>query len=343
MSRSKLFILISVSIVVIISIAFRSVRSDAASRIMTDTEVKKIIDAPSRYSFTAEGTTRFRYKGKMLSTKIRQYHKKPDKCRIEYLSSPLTGVVVGNTGGNMWRFDPRLKKSITISTSGCHNPRYKMELFLRNHRIEENGRVNVARRDVRIVDVKTKSGQIEKRLWIDIKTYTALRTIDYDAYGKTVSSTEFTSIKYSDGIPDSLFKQQSGSTTTNCRQNTGQVMTASSLSKNVGFNIKSPRYVPSGYKIDSYRLYKCLHSCGHKSAYIRYTNGLSSVSIFESAQSMDSSRCGMCMPGHQKNMTCAINKGSRSQSVTASVDGISITIIGDIKSSELLKIAGSFK
>lgn len=293
-------------------------------RPVSSSDVRRIAEAPANYSYTATGTTKTIYRGKTVSSDIRFLHQKPNKCRIEYLSPPLKGVVVGSDGSQVWRMDPKIGKEVVMEASGCLNPHGRLDLLMKNYRIEMAGNGQVANTPVFIVNVRDKSGQLRKRLAVDKKTFVVLRSEDFSG-GKLRSESRFASIKYVDS-PSSMFRKPSGMM---CTQGAGAAMPIGELSKAVGFEVKPPMYVPSGYKIDGYRLYDCPCGCGHKSAYIRYTNGLSSISVFETKKDSGCKKEGSCKAYGSCEMAMV------------STDGKSFIVIGDLSPKELSEVANS--
>ena len=300
--------------------------SRADQKMLSPQEVRRIVDAPDSSSYSAVGTTTFLYKGKPLSVRIKVFHDAPDKHRIEYLSSPLKGVTVMENGEQAWRCDPQCRGVVGMDCSGSR----RLGLFLDNHVVERVGSDKVAGRSASVLLVKSKSGQAKKRLWVDAKTYIILRSEDYDARGKVQSSTRLDSIRYTP-VPDSMFARPSS-----CPAGPGKVMSRAELSKAVGFQVKSPGYVPKGYRIDGYRLYECPCGCGHKSAYVRYTNGLEGISVFETRANSGCMKEGKCDVGMA---SCPL----RDQLAFTSKDGISFVVLGDLKLDELRKITISIK
>ncbi|HUV04879.1 MAG TPA: sigma-E factor regulatory protein RseB domain-containing protein [Armatimonadota bacterium] len=300
--------------------------SRADQKMLSPQEVRRIVDAPDSSSYSAVGTTTFLYKGKPLSVRIKVFHDAPDKHRIEYLSSPLKGVTVVENGEQAWRCDPQCQAVVSMDCSGSG----RLGLFLDNYVVERVGSDKAAGRSASVLLVKSKSGQAKKRLWVDAKTYIILRSEDYDATGKVQSSTRLDSIRYTP-VPDSMFARPSS-----CPAGPGKVMSRAELSKAVGFQVKSPGYVPKGYRIDGYRLYECPCGCGHKSAYVRYTNGLEGISVFETRANSGCMKEGKCDVGMA---SCPL----RDQLAFTSKDGISFVVLGDLKLDELRKITISIK
>ncbi len=306
---------------------------------LSPSEVKRILEAPSKYSYAASGNTQSLYRGESLTSDIKLFHEKPDRYRIEYLTPPLKGVVVGNNGNQAWRSDPKLRATVAVEASACLKPESRLSLFLDNHRIERAGSDRVANRQACILVVKSKSGKIRKRLWVDEKTYVVLRSEDYDAKGALLSATGFTSIKYTDHLPDSLYERPTGVERIVCLSDTGKPMSRNDLSKAVGFEVRLPSYIPAGYKLDAYRMYECPCGCNHKSAYVRYTNGLDSISIFETLADSDCMSEHRCASHRSRGGRCFV----QGQMAVASDSEEAFIVIADIGPGQLGRIANSLR
>lgn len=324
-------LMLPIVIILAFMLAWYAVILIAESKPLTASEVKSIVDAPSKYTYIASGTTKAWYCGKLVSSEIKFFHEKPNKCRIEYLTAPLNGVVIGEDGKTAWRFDPKLQSTVAIE---CMKPADRLGLFLGNHRIERAGSGQVAGKQADILIVKSKSGEIKKRLWVDRDVHIVLQSEDYDASGKLRASTEFDSIRYVNDLPDSLYEQPANA------RGGGKTMSLNELSKAVGFRVKLPGYTPNGYKPDAYRLYECPCGCGHKSAYIRYTNGLNGISVFETSKDSSCMMEGEC---GSYTGTCIIQDSNQGQTAKASYNGTAFTIIADINPRELKRMIDSLK
>jgi len=275
-------------------------------------------------SYVATGTTKTLYRRKMVSMKFRFFHQQPNKCRIEYLSYPLKGVVVGSDGKQVWRLDPAIGREVAMEASGCTDPESRLDLLAQNYRMELTRGGRVAGFGTYTINVRDKSGRVQKRLQVNRKAFIILQSEDFSD-GKLKAQSKFDTLKYVEN-PASLFEKPSGMM---CTQGTGKTMSVGELSKAVGFLVKQPKYVPAGFKMEGYRLYQCPCGCGHKSAYLRYTNGMSSISVFETKKDSGCSMKGSCKAFGSCQMT------------TTSADGKSFIVIGDLDPKELSKIADS--
>ena len=104
----------------------------------------------------------------------------------------------------------------------------------------------------------------------------------------------------------------------------------------VGFKVVMPKYVPQGFELDAYRLYNCPCRCGHKSAYIRYTNGMDGISVFETPAGTGCGKMKGCiMPGGWCNV--------QDQTAMMTSDGKSFIVIGNVNPQELRRITDSLR
>ncbi len=113
-------------------------------------------------------------------------------------------------------------------------------------------------------------------------------------------------------------------------------MSREQLAREVGFKMKTPSYVPGGYRLDGYRLYECPCGCGHKSAYVRYTDGLECISIFQCA-------AGSACMEEAKCPTHAVKCFVRGQTSVMTDKDVSAVVIGNLKPEELQKITESLE
>jgi len=322
------YAIISVILIMMCSIGCRTFASNER---LSESDIMKIINAPLHYTYLACGSTLIFWQGKRYSIAIRQYNKKPDYRRIEYKSYPLDGVVVCCDNQLMWRHDPLLKKQVYTESTGCMSIEKKRKLFINNYIAYDYGKTKIAGRNARIIEIKDKSNQLKKRLLVDSITFVTLQTDEYDSSSRIISSTSFKSIDYNVRIPDSLFRRPSANMDKTCERMFTRINSLSELSHKAGFKVIIPRYLPKGFNLDGYRLYDCSCRCGYKSAYIRYSNGMSGISIFESMEISDCSKlCG-------EGMHIAASRAN------VSVNGINVYIIADLKLNAIKKIADSCK
>ncbi len=318
------------------SLTMNAVKSRAGSHQASSmAEMKRIVDAPAVQTYTATGETKAAYNGHIVLSAIRVYHKAPGKHRIEYIGGQLKGLVVVDDGARTWRLDPKCK-SVMAADTRVPRSNDQLRLLVSNYEVERTSGGMIAGRHTHLLTISTKSAGVRKRIWLDDKTSIVLKSEEYAPDGKLLSSTAFKTIGYKASIADSLFREPSGMQGMGCFQGTGKAMSRDELSKEIGFQVVMPKYVPQGFRLDAYRLFSCPCQCGHKSAYIRYTNGMDSISVFETPAGtgcMKTGRCGMHGGG------CSVHD----QTAMMTADGKSFIVIGNVNPHELRRITDSLR
>lgn len=309
--------------------------SVAGGSALSRAEVQRILDAPAKYTYVGTGITKSWYDGRPISSDVKVFHKAPNKHRIEFLSPPLKGLTAVNDGKCFWRFDPKLH-SIVGSQGEYSSHKDRLALLLTNYRARETGSTHIAGRTARIVEVRTPSGELRKRLWVDDKTCIILASENCASDGKLLSKTALATIDYDAAVPDSLYAKPSGKGEITCFKGGGQAMSYDQLSKALGYRVMVPGYVPSGFKLDAYRLFKCPCMCDHRSAYTRYTNGMGSISIFETSADSHCLKQGGC---NMRDGGCSMHD----QTAVVTSHGRSFIVIGDASPQDLKKITESLK
>lgn len=292
------------------------------------------------HSYSATAQTSVTCQGKMAVSDVRITHMQPNRCRIEYVSGQLKGVIAGDDGARAWRFDPGTGRLVVGSSASCGDEAGRLHLLLENHSISLAGKDRIAGREAYALVVRPKdSSQIRKRLWIDADSFVVLRQEDYDSYGEMQSSTRFTGIRFAESFPDKLFEAPKGAKVTVTDRTLSGAMTLAKLSEAVGFAVRAPKYLPLGYKLDACRVYDCPCECPHESACIRYTNGLNGISVFESKAGSGCRAEEGCGTSPAKG--CAVTKADGNEVATLERDGIAFTVVADVDRRELKKIVDS--
>jgi outer membrane lipoprotein-sorting protein len=287
--------------------------------------------------YTAVGTTHVRENGKRIALEFRKYHARAHRLRIEYLSNPLKGVVVVHSDRMTWRMDPKMGKLERVDHVYPPGRFRSLKLLLKNHAVETGDGGQVAGRPTILLIVKSKTGVVRNRTWFDASTYVTLRTENYDAEGEQVSSTEYRSITYADSLPSSLFDLPEGKFRTRSHEKATESMSLDRLSSEVGFQVVLPAFMPAGYKRTGSRLLTIPKS-DRKAAFLSYSNGLDSISIFEARRSSadprkDALRSAGRLVGHNGQVRISV----------ADTPVMSYVVIGELSRLQLDRIADSLR
>ncbi len=296
----------------------------------------------SKHNYSATARMRVLCKGHDTRSDVKVTHMRPNKCRMEYTSGDLKGVVVGSDGVRNWRYDPKTSRLVVSSGPVCEHPNERLRLLLHNHRVGLAGRQSVAGRDAYSLVLRPRhSLKISKRLRVDSRAFVVLGQEDYSSRGKLESSTRFTHIRFASSFPDALFAVPADAKVTVAHRPMGVAMSLEKLSKEVGFRVLTPSYVPAGYKFDAHRLYSCPCDHPHESAYVRYTNGLRGISVFQSkVGSACDARCGKSKAPSE---TCDVKQADRGEVVNIRRGDISVVVVGDANARDLKKMAESLR
>jgi outer membrane lipoprotein-sorting protein len=268
--------------------------------------------------------------------------RKPGCSRWEYQSSALKGLVMIEKDNAVIRLDP-VQKTATV---GCaRREAGAFDLLLKNYMVTAERTEPIIGRPTDVLVIKHREhDRPAKKVWVDRATNLILRTEYYDCEGRLATLTFFTDIEWNLSPPDSLFDIPDGWKKVAVGDDPGKHWERESLSKEVGFAVQEPTYVPAGFALDGFHLYHC--RCGVASAHLRYVDGLNSVSVFE--------RYTQC-PGRGRGRGLGWSKGrggGRNCQLLASQPGrmlvrqagdLSYILIGDLSEAELSKIADSIK
>lgn len=256
--------------------------------------------------------------------------------RIEYLTAPLRGVTIWESGERTYRYSPAERR---VTVSPAREPqaaRSEREAqLLRNYRVRPGGREVVAGQQVSVVELRPKSGSDRwKRYSVDPLTSVILASEERQGRAGVLWSTRFTQVTYLDEeppaerfVPPAELLERFGA----ARAGEGSSrFTPERLSRLVGFRLRLPATLPRGYALEG--AYQVACACGerHQAARLEYRDGLNTMSLFQCAHP----RCG-------GSPRCFGTRGA--DAVHAERDGVSYLAVGDLRPEELRRVLRSMK
>ena len=278
--------------------------------------------------------------------------RKPGAGRWEYQSATLRGLVVIEAGGNVIRLDPSRK---VAAVERAHTDPGALDRTLKNYDVttEKSEEVIGLATDVLAVRHRQTS-RLMKKVWVDRETALILRTEQYDNDGKLASLTVCAGIEWNPKLDDSLFAIPAGWQRAEVGDERERHWQRDALSKEVGFEVREPSYLPPGYTLDGFHLYRCRG--GIASAHLRYVDGLKSISIFEQiggcprgggpggkgggkGRGWGRGRGG----GGGGRCGCELVGGQQGEMLVKHTDGMTLILVGDLPKDELQKIADSIR
>lgn len=288
--------------------------------------------------YIATVNTTVSYCASRISTQSIVRHKNSVE-RIEYISGPARGTIIVARNGETSTYKPDSGQLIVALGSG--KDLTDLDLLIRNYHVSLSGRDTVAGRTADIVELIPRySGNPSKKLWIDREKGIILRSEDRTASGKIRSTMEFTSIDFLGSISDAAFEHPANAESTLVKLAGERKLSRAELGKSVGISVTSPTYLPRGYILDSMRTYSCGCDCGHKAAHLRYTNGLNSISVFETPADGSCNHKGCrihCSPSGR----CEVRDVCQARIATTRSNGRSIIVVADLSEKEITKLVRS--
>ncbi len=315
--------------------------TSAGAEMSATSMLKKSYDSEARTSYTARIRTTLHSSSGDKSADVLVY-RSGKKMRMEYLTGASAGSVIIDDGKSVTRLHSATK---TAYISGTPEAPKRLDLLLANYTPVLIGRDSVAGRSCYLLAIRPRSsGNPSQRLWLDQKTFIALKTERYGFNGKRTTSTEYSSIDYSKHPASSLFALPRGWKTV--RLAASGDGTLASVRAAVGFTPVKPGHVPAGYGFDGYYLRQ--NPRGMRFAGLRYTNGMNTISIFQhkgqcgNGQGFGRGR-GRGQGGAGRGCaSCMLAESPHMQMVCTYTGGLTIVVIGDLSSEELARTANSF-
>lgn len=292
--------------------------------------------ADGKVPYRATAKTKVLYGSDVLESEAKIASDGDGKSAIRYEGGSLDGVAMGNDGARVWRYDPRAKRVYTspppISATSPLGQKH-VDLILSNYRVTEEGREDVAKRPAyRILLTPKQPGANSRRLWIDRETNIILASEERDSQGHLVAKTVFDSIDYDRPPSPKELKAPPPQVAPRKRHSErfiGVKFTPAELSKEIGFTVRVPSYVPEGYVADGSYLYHC-PECHETASETRYTNGMDSFSLFQGREVCDAHGKG----GH-------VSRVGNRQVVSWKHGDDQFCVIGSLSLEELKRIAAS--
>ena len=277
--------------------------------------LRKAEAADRNVSYRGMKAASFYFAGHMGHAALKIVHLKPDKTRTEYFSPKiLAGIVLIRDGAKSWRYSPQ---EDTWEETGFR-PTFTEGAIERgafdNFQLRLVGTEQVAGRQTYIILAAPRSdGEAAHRLWVDKEVYLIIATEVEAPNGSVVNSSRFTTITVNpDDISPSAFKVN------------GKVKPVSPPSP-VGFIVAKPSYLPKGYALVGQAT---LTVNGRSCAHLQFSNGANTISLFQRTA------------GGEKPK---VMRSSITQVLCWKREGILYTLMGDVPSAELRKIADSIR
>ena len=311
-----------------------------AEQVDGKTALKNMLEAEKKVCFIAHEVTTLA-RGPAVTSEQTIYRAGIKGMRMEYLSPPkLKGEIRADDGHVLAQYIPE-KKIIRMQPSRLAGMKPWMAhaggMIGRREgglSVEVVGRDKIAGRSAYVVEVKPeKRVGPSRKLWIDTEKWIKLKTEEITSDGTVISMSYFTKIDFVDSIPDSKFHiDRPAGVRIEREEREPHPVPVERARHEAGFHLMEPSYLPRGFKpagavIIPFRDGKIVG--------LRYTNGVNSVSLFQTpGDKLSPKFIERLQHGPAKSGT---------EVYTWREGRINLTIVGRISQDEIRKIAGSVK
>ena len=280
------------------------------------------------------------------ASEVRVYHQAPDRTRLEYLAAgdqPERVVVIN--GGQQTEFVPgrgRYIEGAAPQTDEDALIRQVLPQLAQNYEVRFAGAERVAGRSARIVDIQGRlPGRPRLRLWLDVETRLILRLERYGPAGALRETSAFLSVQLNPALSADLFivsppagaQVQARPPQTPSRS---AALTIEEISRRVGFIPQLPGYLPSGYQFVRSNVV-AIH--GTPTATFDFSDGVATITLFESRGAQVGAAGGQAVRIGAFDGT--VQARGLATVVHWNTNGISMTLVGDVASTELVRVGRS--
>lgn len=187
----------------------------------------------------------------METVTLIETRKRPGRTRLEFLSPEgVAGRLVVDDGLQTWHYEPRLH-TVFLGPSLAPPPEPPPVGWLANYHLRLLGVEDVIGRRTALLSLRPRSGQGERRLWIDRTTGVALRAEERDPNDGLVMVAYFTRISFGLNVPSALFQMRppAGARIIGQGGLPERLLALPDLERAVGFALSVPHTLPGGYSL----------------------------------------------------------------------------------------------
>ncbi len=301
--------------------------------------------APKHVSFVGMTTSIRSGQTRALAVVSQIEHRAPDESRRTYLTPRvLYGQYVVSRGATSWDVDPARKRVVVTENKAAVDPVAVVDdiaLVDSNYRAVRTATDGIAQRKTDVVDLVSKyTGERVMRLWIDTQTHVVLAKESYHSDGSLAWRVRFDDIRYTDGIPSSIFSSSvpSGYRTIRGRSY-GEALAMPNAVARAGFRPITPKYLPDGFALGGAAVSQIKDV---RNLHLMYTDGIRPLSLFESATDRAIDFAGMTVQqtrfeGHDAQYV----RDGPTTLLAWREHGLAFALVGDLDLKELTQIAVS--
>ena len=198
------------------------------------------------------------------------------KLRLDYQAGRHRWSLIDN-GRELIILQPRSQEAVVHPRPSLAVDR---KLAERNYEARVVGEGRIAGRGVQLVAIVPRGGdKATLKLWLDRETGFALKRERYNVEGNLTTGTEYLEVEFGASVPGEAFliPETWRRMPVDGR---GPRLTMAQLARQMGFKVREPKYMPSGYVLTGCYVQEWGRH-GNRMAELRYTDGLRVLSVFE--------------------------------------------------------------
>lgn len=232
-------------------------------------------------------------------------------------------------------YTPQQDCTLVTTTGGNLSETDRLDVLLENYVALPGRQEKIAGQKTISILLKPKtSGRPHKRLWVDPRHGVVLKSVSYSADGSERGVMETTSIRYNADVDPALLQLP----------DEGNIVKISrplstEASANLGIAPREPDYLPQGFRLDGVYDFECQCNCNHKAIQMVYTDGLNTLSIFQTANA-HTCCTDTC---HVTGSGCVMQTASIGKIGNVAADDRNVVVVADLPASEIQKIAESYR
>jgi outer membrane lipoprotein-sorting protein len=271
--------------------------------------------------------------GNKTSSSMVDIQQKEGKVRTDYKSGLSAGLSIIDDGKKTMTINSKNNTVVVCSIPDLSND---ISFLLLNYNVMTKGTEKIAERQTQILQIIPKrKGNPSTKLWIDIKTFIILKREYYNSDNTLVSKTSYTKINSNTKINDDVFIPPSQATYLE-----SDLSAEKTTKDGIPFSIFKPKYLPVGYVLEGYYLFKPPSGKGVR---LRYTDGLNTISILEVVPPTGWHPMRWIWGRGRGVQRCRFIDNLQGRAIRIYRDKLNIAIVGDISENELQKIADNIK
>ncbi len=298
--------------------------------------LRQMLKAENTLALSGEQTTTLSRNGKEITTQQRVLRNGSRALRVDYTQPARFAGEQIVDNGSLYRHYVPSTNTLEVGPSRLVRLRGRVPQVMERIRrgalqVQMQGSEVVAGHACEIVQVKPQPSDPApwRRFWIDTTNGAQLRIEQYDRDGQRVSVSSYTSVVYNPVLDRQSFRAPATppSVRVIALDPAPPLPTVAQAQAQAGFDVREPAALPPGFRFQSASV---ADFRGRKLVTLRYVNGLTTVSLFETPQARMPKNSAMPLVAHpRRNVAQTFQAGLR------------VILVGNLAPEEMERVLAS--